>query len=307
MRIKPFIYIFSLLFLLAACTLRASVATPQSIQNPAFTSAAETINAQLTDIALPAGTSTPEVEVSNTNPAVTIEPSPIIETEDISPSPESTEVVLLTEPATPSATPLPPTKEPAAYATDDPRYILGEPDWQEPFDNAANWPIYSDENVEMEVVDGNLSMTATNANQYEAWMLTQDWVSDIYLEAEVTTGACRGMDRYGVLLRAQSASQGYLFGFTCDGKFSIRNWNGQTFLLLTQWKPSEHIRKGADQTNLIGVRVEGDQLSLYANGKLLVEITDTTYSSGAFGPFVSAYSTPGFNVKFSDISYWVID
>ncbi len=61
---------------------------------------------------------------------------------------------------------------------------------------------------------------------------------------------------------------------------------------------------GSNQANRLGVRAEGDRISLYANGNLLAEITDSTFSEGNFGAFIAANETPGFTVWMEEISLW---
>lgn len=307
MRNKPIsLMVFSLIILLSACTLPASTSIPQAVENPAFTAAAETINAQLTGIAGPTQTPGPleptDVILSTEQPNLPT----VTETLPNTSTPEASRTPIPSDTPTPSSTPEPtatsqPTSIPETNLSD-----LGEPDWKDTFSNAANWPIYSDEHVEMWLQNGSLMMKALNSDKYEAWMLTSAVVEDVYLEASVKTGDCTSLDRYGLLLRAPDATQGYLFGFTCDGRYAIRIWNGQNFVMLTDWKLSEHILKGPDQTNIIGVKALGDQLSLYANNKLLTQVNDSTYSVGSFGVFVGAFNTPSFTVEIPDIAYWIL-
>lgn len=307
MRIKPIsLMMVFLIILLSACTLPASVSTPQVVENPAYTAAAETINAQLTGIAGPTQTPGPqEPAVATQAGEQPVLPTPT-ETLPNTSTPEPTRTPLPSETPVPSATLEPTATLQPTTPSEDPKAGLGEPDWKDTFANAANWPIYSDEHVQMWLQDGSLMMIAQNNDKYEGWMITSALVEDVYLEASVTTGDCSGLDRYGLLVRAPDATQGYLFGFTCDGRYAIRIWNGQGFTMLTEWKTSEHILKGPEQTNLIGVKALGDQLSLFANGKLLAEVTDSTYTSGSFGVFIGAFLTPGFSVEIPEIAYWIL-
>lgn len=307
MRNKPIsLVMISLIILLSACTLPASVSTPQVVENPAYTAAAETINAQLTGIAGPTQTPGPQEPAGATQASE--QPVLLTPTETLpnTSTPEPTRTPLPSETPVPSATLEPTDTLQPTTASEDPKAGLGEPDWQDTFANAANWPIYSDEHVQMWLQNGSLMMTALNNDKYEGWMITSALIEDVYLEASVTTGDCSGLDRYGLLVRAPDATQGYLFGFTCDGRYAIRIWNGQGFSMLTEWQASEHILKGPDQTNIIGVKAEGDQLSLYANGKLVAQVTDSTYSSGSFGVFIGAFLTPGFSVEIPEIAYWIL-
>ena len=73
---------------------------------------------------------------------------------------------------------------------------------------------------------------------------------------------------------------------------------------LVEWTDSANILKGANQTNRLGIRVNGSQFSLYANGALLTEVTDGTYSEGGFGVYVGADQTKNFTTLVDEVAYW---
>jgi len=226
-------------------------------------------------------------------------------------TPSSTPVPLLTETPSPSLTPsltITPSFTPAVTLSDtDPKSGLGDPAWRDTLTDRDNWPLYEDGHVRFEIEDGELNMTAFNADYWNGWMLTWPVITDFYLEANVTSGECAGLDAYGVLARVARTDQGqkgYLFGFSCDGRFSLRTWDGESYTMLTEWTSSIHIVSGANQTNIIGIWAEGDRLKLYANGNLLTEVVDGVYDKGMFGVFVGAVETAGLQVMVDEIAYW---
>ncbi len=300
-----------------ACTLpstsgpAANTSQPAG-EDPGYTAAAETISAQLTGISNPI-IDTPTQIPDATSASGTSEPTP---TETFPP----TSTPLPTNTPLPSDTPVPtntlppsPTSPPTNTPTitkeiTDPkqRLGLGEPTWRDTFENAQNWPIYTDEHVTMRITeDQRLQMTSLNADKWESWMLTWPLLQNFYLEVTATTGECSGLDRYGLLARGTAdAKNAYLFGLTCDGRFSFRTWNGESFTLLVPWTPSPLIQDGAEQTNRMGLLADGDRFSLYANDEHLITIQDETYTEGLIGLFVGAVLTDGFTVYFDDIAYW---
>jgi len=290
----PFAYI------LAACRLPATYTpTPASEDGPLFTSAAETIAAQITSMvnlatqtAFSSGAGTAQaVAASETLPA-TSTPRPT-KTPQPSDTPQPTDTL------EPTST-LPPTE-----ISDDPRANLGEPTWSDSFDAAFNWPLYSDDHVDMQMNGGLLQMTALYADKWDSWMLTKQSPTDFYLELSAYPAVeCGYLDRYGLILRAPDPSQGYLFGFSCDGQYSFRIWNGEKFYYPVPWEANRNILKGPDQTNRLGIMVEGNLYSLYANGKLLTTLKDDTFANGQIGVFVGAVKTSGFTAYFDEIAYW---
>jgi hypothetical protein len=162
----------------------------------------------------------------------------------------------------------------------------------------------------MQVQDGHLTMTALTANRkdpWDAWMITQIVLSDFYLEVAARPGECQGLDRYGLLARAASdASQAYVFGFSCDGRYSLRLWDGEKYFMLKEWTIDQNIQKKPEQVNRLGLLARGDRLTLYANDAYLVEIQDDTFTEGPIGLFAGAAITDGFQVQFDQVLYWII-
>ncbi len=222
--------------------------------------------------------------------------------------------------AEPTAT-LAPTEAPTATAQptatavftpppDDPNLKLGTASWTDDFDNGNNWPLGADKYTGMDVRDG--AMRFTGLTTTDGWRLTWPELADFYIEMTVRVDNCTGSDRYGVIARVPNAKEpdrGYLYGFTCDGKFSLRRWNASIgtkgeMVNLVNWTENANINKGPNQVNRLGLMAVGDRLILYANGKLLTEVKDNTFPKGYFGVFVGARETDDFTVRIDQIRYW---
>ena len=298
--------------ILVACSF-PSPGTQAGTENPsaAFTAAAQTIIAQLTEVgATPAFTAGPAPTIPASTPAT--QPAPTsLATEASQPAPSRTAET--TAPATETAAPTNtqaanPTATPTLPAS-DPKAGLGNPEFVDPFENADNWATYADQHVSFDVdqADGELVMTGFNPDSWDGWMLSWPSLSDFYLEMTANSGQCSGLDRYGLVFRSVKSDQdyvGYLFGITCDGRYSLRRWNGENFVTIIGWTADERIHSGANQTNRIGVYAQGERISLYANSALLEETSDDTYEEGKFGVYVGSVNTPDFTVRVDEIDYW---
>lgn len=208
---------------------------------------------------------------------------------------------------TPTLTPAPSFTPTVTLSTTDPKSGLGDPTWRDTLENSVNWPLYEDDHVRFEVEDGKLTMIALNADYWNGWMQTWPVISNFYLEATVSIGECSGLDAYGVMARVTRTDQGqkgYLIGFSCDGRYSLRTWDGESYTMLTEWTSSLHIIPGAHQTNRIGFWADGNLLKLYANGNLLAELREGTFDKGMFGVFVGAVKTENLTVMVDEIAYW---
>lgn len=307
---KPVKYFISAWILtLAACQAVILPSSTPTSEQDAYHASISTISAQLTGIA---GTSGPQPP---TNPTPTFTAAP---TETLPPTstPLPTQTLIPTETPFPTDPPAPASLQTQeADLTEVPGRIalIGtrEPDWFDTFENGgANWALYNDEHVTMQIENNLLVMTALTANRkdpYDAWMITPVDITNFYLEVKARPGKCTGLDRYGVLVRAaQDASTAYVFGFSCDGKYSLRIWNGENYRMLKEWTVSQFIQNGPDGSNRIGIRAIDDRFTLYANDQQLTEIQDGTYTSGAVGLFVGAVFTDEFQTAFEQVSWWLL-
>jgi hypothetical protein len=188
---------------------------------------------------------------------------------------------------------------------------LGAPSWNDSFDDAAAWNQFDDAYGHMYISDGRL--TYISRQVYPTWFASYPTLDDFYMEAIISTGGtCTGMDNYGLMVRTKSSGDsgiydtGYLFGFSCDGKFSIRRWDDPSTKMLVDWQASDAITPGPNVTNHLGVALDGSVLRIYANGVLLAEVTDSKYPEGRFGPYIAGLETPGFTIYVEQLAYWVI-
>ncbi len=183
---------------------------------------------------------------------------------------------------------------------------LGDPTWTDTFSDASNWYLLDTANTHFSVENNHLVMTADLPGQGEEWGLsTHPGITDFYMEASFTTGdECTSLDRYGVLVRAPDPNQGYVYGFSCDGRFRLYEWDGETYQGLQNWTSSTKILTGGEQTNKLGILLSGDTIKLYANDYLLVELSDSTYDAGRFGLFIGSTNTENLKIYVTDISYW---
>ena len=286
--------------LLSACSLPAPGAPPTQDVAPEYTAAAQTIIAQLTQAA---GTTAPSAESPTEAPATMT-----TETTAEIPAPQpATQTPTPTETQQATATPVPTETPTPTNLPSDPRTALGEPDFLDTFQNGDNWALYEDDHVRFRVNDGTLRMVAFNPDFWDGFVLSWPVISDFYLEMTATTKSCSGRDNYGLVARAGNSDNGYaayLFGISCDGRYSLRIWDGESFTRLIDWTESEHIESGSNQTNRIGFMADGDTLSLYANGNLLKETQDDTFDEGKFGVFVGSANTSDFTVLDDEIAYW---
>jgi hypothetical protein len=232
-------------------------------------------------------------------------PSVLTPTLDLTPSATLTP----TETSEPSATPEPtgsPTPSPSpTFSVEDPRANLGDPTWEDDLENDGDFFLYSDEHVSFEMVDGQMELKAFNPDFYSGWSLGWRKDTNMYVETTMRVLTCSDRDTVGLVFRAPDTGRGYLFGISCDGRFSLRLWDGEEMTRIQDWTSHSALKSGSDQTHRIAVWTNGNLIRLYANGELLKELVDATYNTdGFFGVFISSAVTPNFQARLSEFLYW---
>ncbi|MGE5223306.1 MAG: NBR1-Ig-like domain-containing protein [Omnitrophica WOR_2 bacterium] len=187
---------------------------------------------------------------------------------------------------------------------------LGAPTWEDKFGSDTGWGLGSYNDADFEIDKGELVMTALKPDG-DLWRVSsQPALSNFFLEAHFKTGKeCSGKDSYGVVVRTTDQGDdvfdtAYVFGFSCDGNYRFYRMDNGTYAPLITWTPADNINKGPDKGNTMGILVQGSTFKLYANGKLLNEVTDDTHDKGKIGLFVRSANTTGFITYVTDIAYW---
>src|SRR3972149_6008175 len=182
----------------------------------------------------------------------------------------------------------------------------GQPTWRDTFPSATGWNLGGDSFTRAEIDDGQFVLTGLSTA--DGWRLTWPEIETAYLEATIRTGTCQGAGEDGLIFRVpdiHEPNEGYLFGFTCDGRYFLRTWDGEQMNSLVSATTASAIQAGGEKTNRIGVWAEDDELSLYANGTFLVELQDDTFpDEGGFGFFVGARQTVALTLRSDEIAYW---
>ncbi|MCC6146060.1 MAG: hypothetical protein IT308_00680 [Anaerolineaceae bacterium] len=312
-KILPFL---AILVLLAACTPGQQVSDADMSTRVAqiLTSyPTETIDPNLAPSPLPLepfSTQPPILEPTLTaSPPPTGTPTKTLEptiTETATPEPTGT-------PAGPTVTQTAPPAPAFTAPATDPIGKLGSPASLDPMDSAAtwNWTIGPSQYNTMEFKDGAMLMTATS--DISGWRLAgTESLGNVYIEMAARLDKCSGSDNYGIIFRVpalKEADRGYLFGFTCDGRYYLKMWDGKVapegkMTTLINYKKSSAIQPGSGVFNRMGVMAIGNRLILYANGALLEEYRDNTFASGYFGVFLNQDITPNLTLRVDQMSYW---
>jgi hypothetical protein len=237
------------------------------------------------------------------------------------PTPTQTEALEETE-IPPTSTPMPTEVEPEdtpeptptntvtieptpTFSEDDPAASLGNPDWVDDMEDGDNWDTATDKYATVTVNNGFLKLTTITSSY--SWRHTWPFLSNFYYEASMQAPDCEGSDHYGLMFRVPAnanANKGYLFGVTCDGRYSLRRWDGQTMYFPINWTASNAIVVGEGAVNKLGVMARDSTLAIYVNGQKVDEVTDNAYLEGTFGVYAQGVNTEDFTVWVDQVRYW---
>lgn len=220
------------------------------------------------------------------------------------------------EATTPEPTSVPPTavmqEAPMmvqSYPQGDPRNILGNPDGFDSFDTANNWTLYDNQCFQSSIAAGQYIITAKGLQGVYCWEFSWPLLQNFYLETSVIIPeTCQPGDLFGMIYRAPDNYRGYLYGLTCDGRYSLHLWDGNTERVLVASTNNPAINISAGQTNRLGVAVYGNEHILFVNGVRLATAFDSTFlDAGKIGYFVNAIETSPFTTRYDEMAVWVLD
>jgi len=243
-------------------------------------------------------TSTPVVEVGGELPTSTA----MI----VLPTLEVTPTLAETPQASPTAT--------LNIPSTDPINSLGTPSGTDNMDSNSkwSWPTGADDFIDVQFKDGFMLMTNLSSVAAGWRMPLVGQQVDSYIELTANSGSCSGKDSYGIIFRVpvlKSPDQGYLYQVTCDGYYRLWKWDGKVgdkglAVSLLNWKQSDKINQGANQTNRLGVKVVDKKITIYMNGVELGSVSDASYSAGFFGAFVRSGGDANYTAKLDEMKYW---
>ncbi len=192
----------------------------------------------------------------------------------------------------------------------DPRGSLGTPTWKDTFQKASTWGLdsaYDDGHTLVSIDPGKIILKSYEGNGWRGWRMMNQKIQNFYLEATIKPLTCSGNDLYGLVFRSTDNFKGFWFSLTCDGKYSFQSGDINGFADVIKAKASPLISAGANQVNRLGIMAKGNKFSLYANGKLLEEISSDAFpDAGVFGYFISGNKTPNFTIESTEIDYWIL-
>ncbi|MBX3005449.1 MAG: hypothetical protein KF821_06430 [Anaerolineales bacterium] len=272
----------------------------------------------LSACALPFAPAPTQTATATLDPTATFTPSPTAtQTPLPSNTPEPSPTLPPSETPVPSDTPTPTlTPTPLPF---DPRSEYGNsPTLYDSMDDDRNWSdsngLPNDNLLRLALGGGHLSVTGKQAG-FDTWWFTAPTPNDLFLQMTVKTDNCSGKQAYGLIVRGPRAgsgtgAHGYIVAFACDGSYRLDRLDSTSPYVKTEliaWTESDHIRRGSQETNILGIRLIGDVITLYANQFEIDEIQDGHFSGGRFGLYANGGAPGDYTYRIDDLWYWRLD
>jgi hypothetical protein len=151
-----------------------------------------------------------------------------------------------------------------------------------------------------------LTLAGKQTRRYISSLRAGPQLGDFYAEITASPSICRGLDEYGLLLRASSNEQFYRFALTCDGQVRVdKYFNGRA----SAPQPLTFhgaVPPGAPSSSRLGVSAAGREFHFYVNGEYVFSVSDPSILSGSLGVFARPAGEDPMTVNFSELVVYAL-
>jgi len=167
-------------------------------------------------------------------------------------------------------------------------------------DTSSGWDHFDDGEVITEYVDGAYQIII-NIENTDVWSNPGLSFEDTVVEVDATKQDGPDDNDFGIICRYQDPSNFYYFLISSDGFYTIAKWGGGEQVLISSdnMEYSDIINQGY-ASNKIRADCIGNRLVLWVNDQILVEATDTAFTTGDVGLIAGTFGTPGTDIIFDD-------
>jgi hypothetical protein len=165
---------------------------------------------------------------------------------------------------------------------------------------SSGWDRYSDDTSITDYLDGVYQIKVLEANWY-TWSNPGKTFGDVVVEVDGWKADGPDGD-LAIICRYQNESNFYLLGITTDGYYGITKIkDGDDTLLGSEYlEYSGLIDTQAGAVNHIRADCIGNSLTLYVNGEVLADVSDSDFSNGDVGLAGGTYDEGGSDMRFDN-------
>lgn len=168
------------------------------------------------------------------------------------------------------------------------------------------WPTIDEATAKVSIISGKYDF---KLGPYDSTFISTTAVAaeNLYAEVDVAVSACPASGGYGLLFRQSTGGNYYALVINCSGRYSLLVRLGGT--LAQQPVASGTLPAGIDATtgsHVVGVATQGDNISLYLDGQLIGQATDTRLDSGDVALYAFTESDSLIQVAFDNLEVWAV-
>lgn len=270
--------------ILGGCSRYFGPGNPTPIPDLAYTQAAQTIIADLTENA-PENTPT-------LSPAVPTDTQAAIQTPLATSTPSPTETPL----PSPTSTPMPPdTEMPTATQ------VAGRLVYEDDFSKESGWAQQQNDSWSMGYANGGYFIEV-NITDAPIWSVRNQELEDGLLEVDASRSQGPASGYYGLVCRHLNGDNYYTLVVSDEGPFGIGIVeDGEKLRFLQEGIAPPEVLNPAGTPNRLRADCVGTTLSLYANGVKLAEVQDSTFDAGDSGLLAGTWKETGLLVVFDNM------
>ncbi len=170
-------------------------------------------------------------------------------------------------------------------------------------DQDTGWEIGSYDGGGVGYTEGKYFVSSTGSGS-TMWGGAGRSFEDVFIDVdtEQISAPSNNNNDYGIICRLQRDGGGYYGLISGDGFYAILlETGGDGYDILVDWTESNLIRQGNTQNHL-SLSCVGSKISMFVNGQLLAETSDSMYSSGDIGFTATSYEDEETEVHFDNLT-----
>jgi hypothetical protein len=178
---------------------------------------------------------------------------------------------------------------------------------QDDFGDGQFWALAEKDGASARLGKNELTIVISKKRVYHSSLRLAPQLNNFYAEITANPGICRGLDEYGLLLRAQSDNDYYRFSLSCDGQVRLDRIYHSQASSPQPWLLSGDVPAGGPSSSRLAVWAVGPELRFFVNGNLQFAVNDGQIPVGVLGVFARSASDESLTVNFMDLTVWEVN
>jgi hypothetical protein len=157
----------------------------------------------------------------------------------------------------------------------------------------------SEDDTSRSAYEGGAYVVEVKVPEMVVWSLVGGPYTDVSLEVEAEVPTDAEVTAAGIVFRYQDNDNFYLYSVSNDGYYQLELLQDGEWIMLIDPTLSDVVDGGR---NTLRVETRGPRIALYANGTVLEETVDATFTTGDAGLAVSTYERSAGTVRFDNLT-----